>query len=129
MGGQVTFMYCELSLARNFIKSGKVRPLAIASDRRSALMPDLASVSETVPGAGFTPWIGLVAPAGTPPAIIDRLQKELNAILALPEMKSRLVQMGTEPVGGTPEQFAELIKAETARWAKVIKTAGVKIIE
>jgi hypothetical protein len=127
MSGQVTFMYCELPTAMGFIKSGKVRTLAMATDHRSALMPDLPSVSETVPGAGFTAWIGLVAPTGTPPAIIHRLQKEIDSILALPEIKTQFFELGSEPVGGTSEQFAELIKSETERWAKLIKTAGVQI--
>ena len=127
MSGQVTFMFCEMPPAVGLIKSGKVRALAMSTNHRSSLMPDLPTVSDTVPGFGFTSWLGFVAPAGTPPAIVKRLQKELDAILATPEMKTRLSELGAEPVGGTSEQFAELIKSETTRWAQVVKTSGAKI--
>ncbi|MCX7890874.1 MAG: tripartite tricarboxylate transporter substrate binding protein [Burkholderiales bacterium] len=110
------------------LKSGRVRALAVTSAARFALMPELPTLAESgVPGFEATAWNGIVVPAGTPRAIVERLNREVNAILAEPEVRARLHAAGLEPAGGTPEAFGQLVRAEAARWAPVIRATGAKI--
>ena len=109
------------------IKGGKIRALAVTSAQRLPLLQDVPTMAESgLPGFESYNWQGVVVPAGTPRAIVDRLNRELNAILALPEQREAIVSTASEVGGGTPEEFAELIRSETAKWAEVVKAAKIQ---
>lgn len=120
-GGQIDLAIDLLPHALPFIQSGKVRPLAIASTRRSPLMPELPTAAEAgVPGYEVTSWHGFVVPAGTPQPVIDKLNRELNAIFAMDDVKKIFAQQGVVPDGGTPAQFKTFIDSQMALWKKVV---------
>jgi tripartite-type tricarboxylate transporter receptor subunit TctC len=127
MAGEIDMMFDGLSAALPHIQEGRVHALAVAGDKRSSLLPELPTVQEA---AGFpfntSGWYGMVAPRGTPPAIVARLHDAIVRALAKPELKDSLAKLGVEPVGSSPEAFARQIREENAAWAKVIKTAGIK---
>ena len=127
MAGEVDMMFNGMSPAIPHIRSGRVRALAVGGAKRSALLPELPTVREA---AGFEfnteGWYGVLAPRGTPPAIVTRLHEAIVRALASPELKSVLTKMAVETVGNSPAEFARLIREESALWAKVIKTAGIK---
>lgn len=126
MGGQVDMMFEQMYAASANIRAGKLRPLAITSLKRSPQFPDLPTMAEQgFPGFEISNWQGFVAPAGTPPAIIKLLNEVTNKALADPTIKAQMLSQGNELGGGTPEQFAAHIKAEAARWSKLVKTAGI----
>ena len=128
LSGEISMIFGEPATVVQQIKAGKVRAIAVTSAKRALALPDLPTVAESgVPGYEVTSWNGILAPAGTPREIVARLNGELNKIIAAPDMKSRMIDNGFEPVGGTPEKFAEKIRAEIAKWAPVVKTAGVKV--
>jgi tripartite-type tricarboxylate transporter receptor subunit TctC len=109
------------------VKSGSLRALAIFSAHRSSALPDVPTIAEAgFPGQEADTLLGLLAPAGTPKGIIDLLNREVVAIVALPEVKERLDAIGFVPVANSPGEFAAIIKAETARWAKVVRDAKLK---
>jgi len=109
------------------IRSGKVKPLAVLSARRSPALPDVPTMQEAgIEGMNFNSWAGLLAPAGTPPAIVQRLHAELTRIVAMPEVREQLQRIDYEPVGSTPEQFAATIAEDAARWARIVKTSHFK---
>lgn len=109
-----------------FVNGGRLRAIAVTSAKRSSFMPDLPTVAESgLPGYEAGSWYGVVAPAKTPRAIIARLHAEIIKVLALPEVRDRLVSQGIDPVGHTPDQFAAYIRAEILKWAKIIKSTGV----
>ena len=110
-----------------YIKAGKIRPLGVASAKRSEMAPDLPAIAETVPGFEAAAWFGILAPAGTPRELVMRLNTELVKALRDPELRRRLTQQGFEPGGDSPEEFAAFMRAETEKWARVIRKAGVKI--
>ncbi|MGK6305782.1 tripartite tricarboxylate transporter substrate binding protein [Variovorax sp. DT-64] len=125
-GGQVDLAVDLLPHALPFIQSGKVRPLAIASTRRSPLMPELPTAAEAgVPGYEVTSWHGFVVPAGTPRPIIDKLNLELNTILAMDDVKKVFAQQGVVPDGGTPAQFQAFIDSQMALWKKVVQDGRI----
>ena len=127
MGGQVDMMFEQMYAAAPSIRAGKLRALAITSKTRSPLFPDLPTMIEAgVPGFEVQNWQGLIAPAGTPPAIIKLLNETTNKALADPAIREQMLGQGNEIGGGTPEQFAALIKSEAAKWGKLVKTAGIK---
>ena len=110
------------------MQSGKLRGLAVTGPKRSAAVPQLPTVAEAgVPGYEVTSWFGVLAPAATSPQIVARLNKEFVRAVHLPDVKERLAAQGAESVGSTPQEFAAHIKAEAARWSKVIKSAGIKL--
>ena len=112
------------------VKDGKLRPFAVTSRKRSALVPELPTLAESgFPGYEAVPWFGLMAPAGTPQPIIDRLHAEAVKALAFPDARAALVKQGLELIGGTPAEFAAVIKTEQPYWAKIIKEAGIKATE
>jgi tripartite-type tricarboxylate transporter receptor subunit TctC len=111
------------------IRSGALRALAVTTATRSSQLPDTPAVAEAVPGYEASALFGMAAPKKTPREIIDRLNKEINAVLAEPELQKRLVELGGEPVIGTPEAFGALISAETEKWKKVIEDAGIAKVE
>lgn len=127
LAGQVQMMFMNLLPALPQVKSGKLRGLAVTSGQRSPAAPDIPTIAETgVAGYESTSWHGIVVPAKTPAAIVKRLHGELARIARLPEVRKPLEAQGTTVIGSTPEEFAATIKAETAKWSGVIKTAGIK---
>jgi tripartite-type tricarboxylate transporter receptor subunit TctC len=127
VSGRLHFMLNPMPEPVPFIKSGKLRALATSTPNRISALPELPPVAEAVPGYEVLTWQGLVAPAGTPAEIINRLNSELIKALKNPEFESRMRGMGLELYGTTPEQFAQFIKNENAKWAKVIKATGARI--
>lgn len=121
---QVYFDLMPNSIAH--VRSGKVRPLAITTTTRSGALPDLPSVGDFVPGYEVNTWFGVGAPRGTPADIVDKLNEEINAALADPQMKARLAELGGTVLAGTPADFEKLIADETEKWAKVIRAANIK---
>ena len=127
MGGQVDMMFEQMYAAMPSIKGGKMRALAITSPKRSPLLPDLPTMSEQgFPKVEVLNWQGIVVPKGTPPDIVKLLNATLNKALQDPDLKQKILSQGNEVGGGTPEQFAALIKAEAPRWGKVVKDAKIE---
>ena len=130
LAGQLNIFFGNITNLLPLIRDGKVRAFGITSRKRSPLIPELPTIEELgFPGFEATAWFGLMAPAGTPQPIIDKLHKETVRILALPDVKAKLEGLGVQLVGSTPAELAELIKTETPAWAKVIKQAGIKVSE
>jgi len=127
ISGRLQFMLNPMPEPVPFIKSGRLRGLATSTLKRIAALPDLPPVADALPGFEVLTWQGIVAPAGTPVDIINRLNSELVKALKSPEFESRLREMGLELYGTTPEQFAKLIRDDNAKWAKVIKATGARI--
>jgi tripartite-type tricarboxylate transporter receptor subunit TctC len=126
MGGQVDMMFEQMYAASANIRAGRLRPLAITSLKRSPQFPDVPTMAELgFPGFEISNWQGFVAPAGTPPALIQRLNEVTNQALADPTIKAQMLAQGNELGGGTPQQFAAHIKAEAERWGKLVRTAGI----
>lgn len=126
--GDTQVLFSVPSVVMPQIKNGKVRALAVSSAKRFPLLPDLPTVAESgLPKFESLTWNGILVPAATPPAIVERLNQELNGILKLPEITSRLQNAGLQPVGGSAEDFKKLIAAEAAKWAPIIKKTGAKL--
>jgi tripartite-type tricarboxylate transporter receptor subunit TctC len=127
LAGRINMGFANIVNVAPLVKEGKLRAFAVSSRARSALMPDLPTMIEAgFPDYEAVPWFGLMAPAGTPQPIIDRLHDETVKALAVPEVRKALEGQGLIIIGGTPAEFAETIKTETPYWAKVIKEAGIK---
>jgi tripartite-type tricarboxylate transporter receptor subunit TctC len=126
LGGQVQVLFAPIGHAIEFIRTGKLRALAVTSATRSAGLPEIPTVAEFVPGYEASGWYGIGAPRNTPADIIDRLNKEINAALADPKMEARLADLGAVPMPMTPAEFGEFIAAETEKWGKVIRAANIK---
>jgi len=109
------------------VKIGKLRGLAVTSPQRSPSFPDLPAIAETVPGYDVVNWFGILAPAGTSRAVVTRINRDLNAALASPVLRERLASQGADVVGGTPEDFARVIRADFAKWARVVKESGARV--
>ncbi len=128
LGGQVQLMFDNLPPSLPQIKGGKLRALAVTSLTRAPALPDVPTIAESgLPGFEASSWFGILAPAGTPPAIIAKVNAEVAKWLASPEGKDKLVAIGANAGGGSPEDFARHIQAETAKWAKVVKESGAKV--
>jgi len=127
VGGQVQLMFDNLPSSLAFIKAGKLRALAVTSASRAAALPDVPTVAEYVPGFEASSWFGILAPAGTSPEIIAKINGEVAKWLATPEAKEKLSAQGANAAGGSPQDFAKHIQAETAKWAKVVKESGAKV--
>lgn len=127
IGGQVSAQFIGLPVALPHIKSGKLRALGVTSAKRAAAAPDLPTIGETLKGYELDPWFGVLGTGGMPRPVTQRLQKEIARILQSPDLREQLASMGAEPVGNTPEQFTAYISAEIAKFAKLVKTAGVKV--
>jgi tripartite-type tricarboxylate transporter receptor subunit TctC len=127
LGNRVQVIFDNMPSIIQHINSGALRALAVTTAERSPQLPDVPTVGETVPGYEASAVFGMGAPKNTPPEIIAKLNKEINAVLDEPETRKRLVELGGEPLIGTPEAFAAIIAAETEKWAKVVKFAGLKI--
>ena len=127
IGGRLQLMSDNVTSVLPHVTAGRLRALGVTGPRRIPLAPDIPTVAEAgVPGYEITAWGGYVAPAGTPGPIVARLNTELNKVIASPAIRERWVALGIEPVGGTPERFAEHVRTETAKWTDVIKRAGIK---
>lgn len=127
MGGQVQLGIDTVSAARSFITSGKLRPLAVTSLKESALLPGVPSVAaQGLDGFQVIAWNGLYAPKGTPPAAVKRLNDDLTKILARPEVRQKLLDLGHEPGGGTPDELAAFARSERLKWQPLIVQAGLK---
>ena len=127
IGGQVDVLYDNMPSIIGHIRAGSVRALGVTSAQRSPALPDVPTVAETVPGYEASAWFGAAAPKGTPRAVIDRLNREINAALADPAMRAKLADLGGMPIPGTPEQFWQLHRAETEKWAKIVQFSGAKV--
>jgi tripartite-type tricarboxylate transporter receptor subunit TctC len=126
LSGQVQAIFSPMPVTINFIKAGKLRALAVTSDKPSDALPGVPTVTQFVPGFTAGIWHGIGAPKGTPPEIIAKLNKEANVVLADPDTKAKFAKYGGVPVGGSPGSFGKFIHAEVEKWAKVIKTANIK---
>ncbi|HYS51619.1 MAG TPA: tripartite tricarboxylate transporter substrate binding protein [Burkholderiales bacterium] len=127
LGGQVQIMFSTMPPALPHVRDGKLRALAVTSAKRSPAAPELPTVDETaLPGFEANTWHGVVVPAGTPGAIVARLNREIVAILHLPDVVERFSSQGAEALGSTPQEFAAYIKSETLKWAKVVRDSGAK---
>jgi tripartite-type tricarboxylate transporter receptor subunit TctC len=127
LGGEVSMGVLSAIDVVPHVKSGKMRALAVSSPERSATLPDVPTVAETVaPGFGIEVWYGLMAPAGTPRPIVERLHNETVAILAEPAIRERILGLAATPAPSTPEAFGAFVKDEIAKYARIIKTAGIK---
>ena len=128
ISGQIQVMFATALSVKPHIQSGKVRPLAVTTAKRSAAFPDLPTIAEAgVPGFDATTWHGLFAPAGTPPEIVSRLNTEVNRILQMPDVLKLLESMGADIKGGTSKELADHVQSEIAKWAKVINAAGITL--
>ena len=125
MGGQIQAATPNLGAAINFIKDGRLRALAVTSRERSPQLPDVPSASEVLPGFENAGWFGLMAPAGTPREIVDRIYRDSAKILHSDELRAKLAQQGMAPVANSPADFASAIRDESARWSKVVKERGL----
>lgn len=126
LGGQVDMIFGTAPALLGHVRGGKMRALAVGQARRAASVPDVPSIAEAgYPSVSVTGWTGLVAPTGTPPAIIKRMHEEIGKILAMPDVRETLAKAGAEPVGSTPEQFGEFIRTETQKWGAAVKRAGI----
>jgi tripartite-type tricarboxylate transporter receptor subunit TctC len=126
VGGQVQVMFDNVPTSIEFIRAGKLRPLAVTTATRSEVLPDLPTVGDFVPGYEASAWYGVGAPKGTADEIIDKLNKEINAILADSKTKARFAELGASLLAGSPAEFGKLIVDETEKWAKVVKFSGAK---
>jgi tripartite-type tricarboxylate transporter receptor subunit TctC len=127
IAGQVHVLFDNLPSSIGHIKGGKLRALAVTSEQREASMPQLPTVGETVPGYEATAWFGIGMPKGTPREFIDKVNAEVNRALVDPKMRERLAELGGKSIAGTPEDFAKVIAAETAKWEKVVISSGAKV--
>ena len=127
IGGQVQVMFENVLASMEYIRAGKLRPLAVTTATRSALLPDIPIVADFLPGFESSPWFGVGAPKDTPVEIIGRLNKEINAALADTTIIARLADVGATPSAGSPADFSKHIAAETEKWGRVVKFAGFKV--
>jgi tripartite-type tricarboxylate transporter receptor subunit TctC len=127
LGDQVQVFFSPLSTAVEHLKAGKLRALAVTTATRSEALPDVPTMSEFVPDYEASNWYGIAAPRNTPAAVIDRLNREINAVLADPGMRARIADLGETVVGGSSADFAKTIAEETEKWAKVVEFCGAKV--
>jgi tripartite-type tricarboxylate transporter receptor subunit TctC len=126
IGGQVQVGFATMIASIPHIRSGRLRPLAVATLQRSDLLPDIPTVSDVVPGYEASSWFGIAAPKGTPADVVESLNRETNTGLADPQIKARLADMGGTPLTGSPTDFRKVIADETEKWGKVIRAADIK---
>ncbi|MDB5500652.1 MAG: transporter [Tardiphaga sp.] len=127
LGGQVQVIFDNMPSIIQHIRAGSLRALAVTTAARSELLPDVPVLADSVPGYEASALFGMGAPKKTPPEIIAKLNSEINAVLAEPATKAKLIELGGDPLTGTPEAFGKMIAAETEKWEKVVKAAGVKV--
>jgi tripartite-type tricarboxylate transporter receptor subunit TctC len=126
ISGRIQVMFDSVPSAIQQVRAGKLRPLGVTTATRLDVLPDVPAIGEFVPGYEASNWYGIVAPKDTPAAIVERLNKEINAILADPEKKARIADMGASPFPGSAAEFAKFVADDTERWGKVIRAANIK---
>ena len=128
IGGRVDLMFDNLASSLSQVKGGRVRALAVTTSKRTKLAPELPTIAESgLPGFDISTWFGIFVPAGTPRPVVDRLHAEFTRALAAPDVREKMLALGAEPVGSTPEQFTAYVKAEAAKYAKLVRTSGAKV--
>jgi tripartite-type tricarboxylate transporter receptor subunit TctC len=127
LAGQVQSRFSSIPPVLQHVRSGRLRAIGVTSAKRFSLLPDIPTVADTLPGFEVDSWYGVFAPAGTPAAIVNKLNAEFAAALKSPEVKALLATDGSEVVASSPQRFGEIIRAEYARWAPVVKESGAKI--
>ena len=126
LGGQMQVIFDTLPTSLEYIRSGKLRALAVTTAKRLDTLPDIPSISEFLPGFEVSAWQGLCAPKNTPSEVVDRLNSEINAALADPKIKAQLEDLSLRVISGSPSDFGKFIAEDTEKWAKVVKFAGIK---
>jgi len=127
IGGNIPLVFNDLTTAIQPYKAGRIKILGVSTVKRVPQIPEVATIDETVPGYEAYTWFGVLVPAGTPQPIVDRLSRESMKILQSEEIKKRFAEVGAEPVGNSPQQFADFMAAETVKWAKVVKASGARV--
>ena len=127
MSGQIDLMFANIVGVLQHIKSGKVRAVAVSSARRAATLPEVPSVADTLPGFDASGWTGIFAPAATPRDIVAKLHADITTVLARQDIRGRFMEQGAEVVGGSPEQLAAFVRTESALYAKIIQSSGIKV--
>ncbi len=125
LAGQIDLMFAPAQTVMQHVQAGKLKALAVTSAQRSATMPELPAAAEALPGYQAIGWFGLLAPAGTPKALVARISADANRVLADPEVKQRTIALGAETSGDTPEQFAKFIREDQAKWSKLMRDKGI----
>jgi tripartite-type tricarboxylate transporter receptor subunit TctC len=127
LSGEISIYFANIPVAIQHVRNGKLRPIALSGTRRAQAVPGIPTLSESgLPGFDVTSWFGIAAPAKTPRAIVDQLNGAIVRAVNTPELRARFLDQGAEPVGNSPEQYTAFIQNELAKWAKVIKAAGIK---
>lgn len=126
ISGEIPWMFGTIVPTLSQVQSGRLRLVAVTGAKRSPLAPETPTVAETLPGFEATSWQGIAAPTGTPRQVIEKLHAVIARSLRTPEVREQLLRQGAEPVGGTPDEFAAYLRKETGKWARVVKTAGIK---
>lgn len=129
LSGQLAFMFDTVNTSTRFIQTGRLRAVGIGTAKRSTLIPDVPPIADTLPGFEAVTWVGLLAPAGTPRAIITRLQTEVASVVRSPEVRERFSASGAEPVANTPEQFGAYLAAEVKKWGQVVRQAKIPPVQ
>jgi tripartite-type tricarboxylate transporter receptor subunit TctC len=127
IAGQVQVLFADTPSSIAHVRAGKLRALAVTTAERSEILPGVPTVSEFLPGFEASNWFGVAAPKNTPPEIIEKLNREMNAALAEPDIKARLADLGVAPLAGSPADFGKFIAAEAEKWSKVIRAANIKV--
>ncbi len=126
IGGQVQVYFASMPEAIEYIKTGKVRPLAVTTPARADVLPDIPTIGDFLPGYQSSVWYGVAAPKNTPTEIVDKLNTEINVALADPKIKAKLAELSGAALAGSPADFGKHIADETEKWGKVIRAAGIK---
>jgi tripartite-type tricarboxylate transporter receptor subunit TctC len=126
IGGHVQFGFDAVAIGLPHVKSGRLRAVATTGPARLSFLPDVAAANETLSGFEVVNWYGMVLPTGTPQEVIARLQAEIVKVMNIPDVREKLIGQGTDPVGSSPEQFGAFMKAETSKWARVVKEANIR---
>jgi len=127
VSGRVDLVFAPMVESTQQVRAGQVRPLGISRAERSPYLPEVPTISEQVPGYVFHSWLGVFAPAGTPPAAVARLSQEIQAAMRVPAMRERMAELGYDAVGSTPEEFASFQQAEIARTAELVRISGATV--
>ena len=128
MGNSVDVAIMSVASVLGLVRGGKLTPLAVSTPKRSAMLPNTPTLDEAgIKGIDASIWLGLFAPAGTPPAVVARLNAEINKVLQMPDVREKLINGGVTPMGGTPDEFASFVRTDYARWGKIVKDSGVKL--
>jgi tripartite-type tricarboxylate transporter receptor subunit TctC len=126
VGGHAHMTFAPIPASLALVQAGRLRALGVTSAKRAAALPDLPTIAETLPGYELNSWNGVLVPAGTPPAIVNRIHGTLMDCLRTPAVRDTLVKAGVEPLGNSPEEFAQSLRAELAKWGKIIRAAGIR---